>query len=185
MRDHGPWKIRNTHPIYSDPYITVTKDDVVRPDGHDGAHVKVFMKPGVSVLALDKDEDLVYLTNEFHYAIGKESIEVVSGGVEEGESTEWTAKRELKEELGIVANTWQDLGTIDPFTTIIESPTRLFVASDLSFTDTELEGTEQIECIKLPFNQALQMVMDGDIFHAPSCVAILKVAMQRLQPTDF
>ncbi len=184
MKDHGPWKIRNTDRIYSDPYITVTKDDVVRPDGHDGTHVKVFMKPGVSVLAMDND-DFVYLTNEFHYAIGKESIEVVSGGIEADESAESTAKRELTEELGIVAKTWKDFGTIDPFTTIIESPTRLFVASDLSFTDTDLEGTEQIECIKLPFDQALRMVMDGDIFHAPSCVAILKVAMHRTQPTDF
>lgn len=178
MKEHGPWKICRTHSIYSDPYITVTKDDVIRPDGDDGTHVKVFMKPGVSVLAMDA-EDFVYLTNEFHYAIGKESLEVVSGGIEPGESIRWTAERELKEELGIVAKQWQDLGTVDPFTTIIESPTQLFLATDLSFEETEPEGTEQIECVKLPFDQAVQMVMAGNVFHAPSCVAILKVAMQR------
>ena len=91
MKEHGPWKIRETHPVYRDDNIEVTRDDVIRPDGKDGSHVKVFLKPGVSVLPIDA-EDNVYLTSEFHYAVGRQSLEVVSGGREAGESAETTAR---------------------------------------------------------------------------------------------
>ncbi len=178
MKQHGPWQIRNTHQVYTDPYITVTKDDVIRPDGEDGTHVKVFMKPGVSVLPIDS-ENCVYLTREFHYAIGRDSIEVVSGGIEPGETAVFTARRELKEELGILADQLQDLGVVDPFTTIVDSPTRLYVATGLTFVETQLEGTEIIDCVKLPFEKAVAMVMSGEISHAPSCVAILKKAFHQ------
>ena len=178
MKQHGPWQIRKTNQIYKDPYIEVTKDDVIRPDGDDGTHVKVFMKPGVSVLPVDH-EDFVYLTREFHYAVGRESIEVVSGGIEPGETALSTAHRELEEELGIVAENLQDVGVVDPFTTIIESPTRLYVATGLSFVETQLEGTEVIDCVKLPFQAAVEMVMSGEISHGPSCVIILKTAIHR------
>ena len=184
MREHGPWKIKQRHQIYKDPYIDVTKDDVIRPDGKDGTHVKVFMKPGVSVLPLDA-EDNVYLTREFHYAIGRDAIEVVSGGIEPGHTPLETAHKELREELGIEAQHLQDLGSVDPFTTIIESPTQLYLATGLSFVDSELEGTEIIECVKLPFEKAVQLVMGGEMSHAPSCLAILKTAMIRQSPLEF
>ena len=178
MKDFGPWKIKKTFEVYQDAYIHVTRDDVVRPDGKDGSHVKVFMKPGVSVLPMD-ELDNIYLTNEFHYAIGRDSLEVVSGGIESGESLLETARRELVEELGIVASDFQDLGSVDPFTTIIESPTRVYLATGLTFQDANPEGTEQIECVRLPFDQALEMVMSGEITHGPSCIVILKTAILR------
>ena len=65
VKEHGPWKIRNSRDVYKDPWIEVRKDDVIRPDGADGTHCVVNMKPGVSVLPLD-DQGFVYLTEEFH-----------------------------------------------------------------------------------------------------------------------
>jgi ADP-ribose pyrophosphatase len=50
----------------------------------------------------------------------------------------------------------------------------LFLARGLSFGATEREGTEQIHCCRIPLAEALQMVNDGRITHAPSCLAILK-----------
>lgn len=173
MIEHGPWKIRSTQQVYKDAYIDVTKDDVIRPDGHDGTHVKVWMKPGVSILPID-EQNCIYLTKEFHYAIGRDSLEVVSGGMEDGESADSTARRELKEELGITATDWQSLGSVDPFTTIIESPTELYIATGLSFGEPQLEGTELIESVKLPLARAVEMVVAGEITHGPSCIVILK-----------
>jgi ADP-ribose pyrophosphatase len=175
MQNHGPWKILHTDSVYRDPYVEVTRDDVIRPDGKPGTHVKVFMKPGVSVLAMDAQKN-VYLTHEFHYAIGRYSTELASGGIEKGESALSTAQRELREELGIVANDWLDLGSVHPFTTIIESPTQLYLATDLTFTESAPEGTELIDCVKMKLSEAIDKVLAGEIFHAPSCVAILKSA---------
>lgn len=177
MIPHGPWKIKSTEDVYSDPFIDVRLDQVIRPDGNDGQHVVVAMKPGVCVLAID-DQEQVYLTKEFHYGVGRYSIEAVSGGIEPGEDPDLTAKRELQEEIGLEANSWDYVGTVDPFTTIVVSPTRLYIVRDLKSVATNPEGTEQIETVVMSLSKAVEMVMNGEITHAPTCVVILKAAME-------
>lgn len=172
-RKHGPWIIKETIPKYKNHWIEVSEDQVIRPDGKSGIFGIVKMKAGISVLPLD-DAGFVYLTEEFHYAIGKESIEVVSGVIDGEETPISTAKRELQEELGIIANQWIDLGLVNPFTTIINSPAYLFLVKKLKFTKTNLEGTEIIKLRKVKINEAVRMVLESEITHGPSCVLILK-----------
>lgn len=173
MTQHGPWRILNSDTVYRDPWIDVRKDAVIRPDGAEGTHCVVRMKAGVSVLPID-EQGFVYLTDEFHYGVGRDSLEVVSGGIESGETALATAQRELEEELGIRAAEWTNLGSVDPFTTIVVSPTELFVARGLSFVRAAPEGTERIRRVKIPLTAAVEGVMQGTITHAPSCVLILK-----------
>lgn len=170
---HGPWLIHARREVYRDPWIEVVRDEVTRPDGAPGTHCIVRLKAGVSVLALD-DDGLVHLTREFHYGVGRETIEAVSGGIDEGEDPLDCARRELNEELGIEAREWTDLGLCDPFTSVVVSPTRLFLARGLTFGATAQEGTEQIGRVTVKLDDAVAMVFDGHITHAPSCLAILK-----------
>ncbi len=69
--------------FYQDPWMTVRKDDVIRPDGLEGTYSTVRIKPGVCVIPLDRDGS-IYLTKEFHYAVGRDTIEGISGGIEAG-----------------------------------------------------------------------------------------------------
>ena len=173
MNSHGPWKIKTSDNVYVDAFISVRLDQVIRPDGNDGQHVVVHLKPGVCVLAVDEN-DCCHLTKEFHYGIGRDSIEGVSGGIENGDDPLSTAKRELQEEIGLHADIWEEQGSVDPFTTVVVSPTRLYIARGLSETARAPEGTEVIEKIVLPMEAALAQVMSGEITHAPTCVLILK-----------
>lgn len=173
MREHGPWKIVRSHAIYKDPWIEVRKDDVIRPDGAPGTHSLVHMKHGVSVLPLD-DDGHVYLTEEFHYGVGRDTIEVISGGLEPDEDPLVGGQRETLEELGIVAREWIPLGKVDPFTTMAVSPTTLFLARGLTFVEARPEGTELIRCVKKTLSEAVQMVLNSEITQGPSCVLILK-----------
>ncbi|MGE5195322.1 MAG: NUDIX domain-containing protein [Deltaproteobacteria bacterium] len=175
MKQHGPWQIVRSHAIYKDDWLEVRKDDVIRPDGAPGTHGVVLLKPGVSVLALD-DDGRVYLTDEFHYGVGRRTIEVVSGGREPNEDPLEAARRELEEELGIVAAEWIALGSFDPFTTMLCAPAELFLARRLKFGASRPEGTENIRCVTMSFGDAVAMVMDGRITHGPSCTVILKAA---------
>ena len=172
MKNHGPWRIKETNDIYRDSFIHVWVDQVVRPDARDGQHVVVSMRPGVCVLAIDQHKNLI-LTREFHYGIGRDSIEAVSGGIEEDETPELTARRELEEELGLRAEVVKFVTTVDPFTTIVVSPTRIYFATGLSAGVRAPEGTELIEKVKIPLADAVQKIKDGEITHAPTCVAIL------------
>ena len=154
-------------------------DDVVRPDGLPGTYSVVGIKPGVCVVAWQGDT--VFLTSEFHYAVGRTTVEGVSGGRDEGESDLVAAKRELKEELGITAQVWQPLMTVDPFTASVVSPTALFLASSLEFGERQLEGTEQIQMVERSIQQAYDDVCAGNISHAPSCLAIMTLWIQQQQ----
>lgn len=173
MREHGPWKIKSTQWVYRDPWVQVQRDEVVRPDGQSGTYAVVHIKPGVCVLAMDEESN-VYLTEEFHYAVGKVTIECVSGGRDGDEPPIDAARRELREELGIEADEWTDLGQLDPFTASVLSPTQLFLARRLRFLEAAPEGTEQIQLVKLAFEQAVEAVLSSVISHAPSMTAILK-----------
>lgn len=172
MKPHGPWTILASHSIYRDPWITVRRDNVLRPDGQPGTHAVVDIKPGVAVLALEAG--FVYLTDEFHYGVGRHTLEVVSGGCDPGEDPLTTARRELREELGIDAADWTALGVVDPFTSVGVSPTQLFLARRLSFGAHAQEGTERIRCVKMTLAEAVAAVMDSRITHGPSGVLIFK-----------
>lgn len=174
-RRHGPWRIVASSERYRDPWVQVVRDEVIRPDGLPGSYCVVTLKPGVCVVALDA-EDHVHLTREFHYAVGAETIEAVSGGRDGEELPLLAAQRELREELGLVAARWEDLGRVDPFTANVYSPTQLYLAMELTQVERQLEGTELIEAYPLPFEAAIDMVMTGQITHAPTCTALLKIA---------
>lgn len=171
-KPYGPWTIVDSHQVYRDPWLQLTKDDVLQPDGQPGTYSVVKLKPGVCVLAVQ--DDRVYLTEEFHYAVGRTTLEAVSGGREDGEPALCCAQRELAEEIGIQAGTWKELGRVDPFTASVLSPTVLFVATDLTFCEASPDGTEQIRCVSMSLQQAYQAVCQGQITHAPTCIAILR-----------
>ena len=173
MKQHGPWQIVAQQVVYCDPWTSVRKDDVVRPDGNPGTYTVVDVKPGVCVLAMDADNQ-VYLTEEFHYGVGRVTVEAVSGGIEPDEDAQSTARRELQEELGIEAGEWVRLGIYDPFTANVVSPTELFLARQLTFGKQAQEGTERIHCVQMTLRDAVQKVLDGEITHCPSCLVILK-----------
>ncbi|WP_164103635.1 NUDIX domain-containing protein [Candidatus Laterigemmans baculatus] len=172
-RRHGPWTIRETRQVYRDPWVAVHRDEVTRPDGLPGSYCVVNLKHGVCVVAVD-EQRRIHLTEEFHYGVGRVTLEAVSGGIEEGDDSDATARRELAEELGITAATWTSLGNVDPFTSNVVSPTRLYLATGLSFGEASTEGTEVIRHVVMPLAEAVEAVLESRITHAPTCVAILK-----------
>lgn len=174
-KKNGPWIINATKQAYKNPWVEVTEDQVARPDGSAGIYAVIRIKPGVSVLPID-DDNSVYLVDEFKYPLGKHSIETAAGGTDSGKTALQSAKQELREELGIVAKEWTNLGVVHPITSFIDSPNYLFMAKKLEFTKSELEVVEQIEVLKVPLVQAVEMVMDGRITEQKSCCLILKAA---------
>lgn len=175
MKQHGPWKIKSSEVKYKNPWIEVREDSVLQPNGTPSIYGTVRLLDGVSVLALDK-EDRAHLAREFRYAIGDYSLEAVSGAIDSGESPLTCAKRELKEELGIVAQSWTDLGRVHPLTGTIAAEAHLFLAQDLVLGKSVPEVTEVIEEVVVPFDELVEMIMQSKVTHGPSCALILKAA---------
>ncbi|HXG83302.1 MAG TPA: NUDIX hydrolase, partial [Pyrinomonadaceae bacterium] len=156
-------------------FFTVYKDDVIQPDGKPGSYGIVDFPPGVGVLPVD-DEGNVYLVKQFRYAVGRTSLEVLAGSVEDGEEPLRSAKREAKEEVGVEAEKWTDFGQIDMDTTIVKNVVNFFIAENLKIGEPKREGTEKMEIVKIKLSEAIEKVLNGEITHSISCVLLLKAA---------
>lgn len=169
----GPYKVLSTRKTYENPWLSVREDRVIRPGGTEGYFGIIEMKAGSTVLALTRMNE-VYLVKEYKYGIERDSIELMSGALEENETPLEAAKRELKEELGLEADEWIDLGVVDPFTTAVSSPNYIFIAMGVHEGEHSPDEGEVLEIIKTPFSNAIDMVMRSEITHSASCVLILK-----------
>jgi ADP-ribose pyrophosphatase len=172
-KKHGPWTIHSCSVRFENKLMKLVEDKVTQPDGKPGEYATVRMIPGVCVIPID-DEGNIYLTRQFRYALGRENIEAAAGGVEEGETPEDAARREAKEELGIEAEEWEELGPVDPDTSIVHNPATMFVARRLTIGEQETEGSETIEIVKMRFEEAVEKVMAGEITHGATALLILK-----------
>jgi ADP-ribose diphosphatase len=178
LQQRGAWTVLDSQRLYESPWISVREDRVIQPDGLVGTFGVVELTPGVSVLPVG-DDGTVYLVRVFRYTLGRDSIEAVAGGIEDGESPEETARRELREEVGLEAEEIIPLGVADQLTENVVSPVHLFQARGLRFIEPQQEATEQISRVAVPLQQALEWVLDGTISHAASATLIFKTAHLR------
>ena len=178
MREHGPWTIKGTRSVYESKLVEVSEDEVIKPNGEEGKYATVRLADGAGVLALD-DEGFVYLVKEFRYALGREDAEIVGGAIDEGEEPLEAARRELREELGIEARMWTEMGRVTHSTSMVKSFSTLFLARGLTFTEKEEDSGEVLETVKMPFAEAVEKALSGEFVHATTCVLILR-ARERL-----
>lgn len=154
--------------------MRVREDQVTRPDGKPGIYGVVETRIATAVVALTDDRK-VYLVGQYRYPTERYSWEVIEGGCELGEEPLETAQRELREEAGLLAKNWQDLGGEIQLSNCISSELgRFFLATGLTETKSEPEGTEVLEIKCLPFEDALEMVHKGEIQDAMSIIAIYR-----------
>lgn len=169
-------KLLSSRTVYQGNLVYLREDRVVLPHGTEAVYEFVGIKHGSSVLAMEQNGD-VWLVREWKYAIDRPSLEVVSGGIEPDESPVEAAHRELREELGKTATELIPLGQVDPFTTMVRCPNYLFLARGLSEAERAPEEAESnMELQRMPFQQAYNLALRGEITHGSSCVAIFRAA---------
>lgn len=114
------------------------------------------------------------LTRQARYAVDRVVLEVVKGGADDGEDALAAAKRETREEIGIVATRWDSLGFVYEIPSIVEQRVSLFLARDLSHVAIEHEGVESIEAVRMTLQDALDAVARGEINDAVTAVALVR-----------
>lgn len=173
MHQKGPFKVVSSETKYKNPWIQVVEERVIGPEGKEGLFGVIDYGRGTSTVALDKDGKIC-LIREYYYALDEYGIQIPTGGIDGDETPLQGAKRELLEEAGARTEAWTDLGFVNPMTMILRSPAFLFLARDIELVQEPEAGMERMF---VPFEEAVQMVLDSKITHAPSCVAILKAKM--------
>ncbi len=175
----GPWLRHSRRTAYENPWITIWHDEVTRPDGAPGIYGIVhFVNLAVGVLAIDR-EDRVLLVGQHRYALDQYSWEIPEGGVPDGESALDGARRELREETGIDAAEWHELGRSHLSNSVSDELAILFLATGLTSGTATPDGTEALEVRWLPFDEVLAMTLDGRITDALTVLAVHRLALDR------
>ena len=103
---HNPWSIVSQKDVYDNPWIHVTEYDVINPSGGKGIYGKVHFKNiAIGIIPLD-DELNTWLVGQYRFTLNQYSWEIPAGGGVFGIDPLESAKRELREETGLLADKW-------------------------------------------------------------------------------
>lgn len=176
----GPWTRHARRVAYENPWIVVWHDDVTRPDGGPGIYGVVhFRNAAAGVVVLD-DADQVLLVGQHRYTLDDYSWEIPEGGVAPNEDPLDGIRRELREETGMSAREWRQIGSYALSNSITDERGLLWLATGLSEGEAAPDPTEDLAVRWVPFDEALAMTVDGRITDAVSIMGIQRVALTRL-----
>jgi 8-oxo-dGTP pyrophosphatase MutT (NUDIX family) len=177
----NPWKTLATRIVYANPWLRLREDTVIQPDGREGIYGVVEMRPSVGIVALNEAGEVALVT-QWRYTLGRMSVEIPTGGSESSDhGVLAAAQRELREETGLSARSWRELGFVDNSNGVTTDVAHMFLATGLEAGADAQDPEERITLSWLPFGQAVENVLAGSITESVSVAAILKVEMLRRQ----
>ncbi len=172
----SPWKKISSKIVYENEWFLVREDEVEKPGNREGIYGVVQTPPSVFAVALN-DENEVYLVGLFRYPVDKYGLEVPAGSSDNEDLLE-AAKRELLEETGIKAKTWEKVGAFTPLNGISNEVSNVFIARNLEETGSEPDVNEGIlEVRRVPLSEVNNLIRSGEISDGQTISALTLVRL--------
>ena len=148
--------------VFDGGFLSVTRDRVRLPDGAE-THREFIRHPGAVVILPLFDDNSVLLERQFRYPLDKVFIEYPAGKIDAGEDYLACAKRELQEETGYTAGSWQFVCTIHNAIAYSDEHLELYLARNLTAGPARLDDGEFLETFRATVPELLEMVKTGQI----------------------
>ncbi len=175
----NPWKTLDKTEVYDNPWIKVTHREVLNPAGGAGIYGVVHFKNlAIGIVPLDEDYN-TWLVGQYRYTMEEYTWEIPEGGGPLGNEPLESAKRELQEETGIIAEKWQKIGDLATSNSVTDERGVVYIAQGLTFGEANPEDTEELQVKKVPLDEAVEMVMRGEITCSLAMIGLLKAKILR------
>ncbi|MCL2106618.1 MAG: NUDIX hydrolase [Oscillospiraceae bacterium] len=162
--------------VFSGKIITVRNDDALLSNGKPCRREVVGHPGGAVVAALTEENELLFV-RQFRYPYGELVLELPAGKLDPGEDPLCACRRELLEETGAAAGLYKSLGRFYPSPGYCGEVIYMYLARELTFTAPKPDEDEFLQVSRIPLDEAVRMVLAGEIPDGKTQAAVLKVKM--------
>lgn len=164
-------KLLDKRTVFKGRIVNLRVDTVRLPDGRRSEREVVEHKGAVAILALGNDLNVV-MVKQYRHAIGRVIYEIPAGTLEDGEDPLDCAKREFEEETGLRGYSWEPILSYFSAPGFCNEELHLFAVEGFSQGNMRLDGDEFLEVVRVPLEDALNMIYKGEIVDGKSIIAI-------------
>jgi ADP-ribose pyrophosphatase len=167
-----PRKLLDSEIIFSGAIFDVERDRLLEENGIEIIREVVRHPGGAGALPVF-DDGRVALVRQYRHPARRELLEIPAGRIENGESPEMCATREVEQEIGFRAGRIEKLAEFYSTPGFCEEKLYVYLATDLTPSSRNLDRDELIEVVYLPYAEALNMAERGAIEDSKTIIALL------------
>lgn len=163
--------------IYKGRIVTLNVDTVDLPNGAT-VNLEIIRHPGAAAVVPIKDDGTVVLIRQFRYAAGGFIYEIPAGTLHDGEDPLACAARELEEEIGYRATSFEHLTSILPAPGYTDEVIHIYKATGLTKGEQNLDHDEVLEIEEMPMEKAIAQIRQGAIRDSKTIVGLQLAYLQ-------
>ena len=171
-----------TRNIYTGKVVTLNVDTVKLPNGVT-IDLETIRHPGAAAVVPIKDDGTVVLIRQFRHAAGGFIYEIPAGKLSPGEDPLHCAARELEEEVGYRAASFELLSSIFTAPGFADEVIHVYKATGLIQGRQQLDHDEVLEIVEMPLTAAMERIVDGTIRDGKTIVGLQAVYIRGLKTT--
>ena len=182
-----PWKTTGTRQLISLGEVKLHQDRIVSKSGFRTNHLRLSLHDFAVIIPMLARERLVFIWNYRHSVQGWE-LELPAGLVDNDETPNTCAKRELEEETGYTAGSWRKVGWVHTLPGITSQRAHVYLARSLRKGRAHREPYENMEVKILDTKEAYRLLWSGRIVHSPTVSALAmaqKLVSARMNPVTL
>ncbi len=164
--------------VYQGRILSLRIDSLDMGDGAEG-HFEVVEHAGSVTILAFADDGRLLLVRQHRQPAGRELLELPAGCLDEGESPEACAERELREETGLRPARLERLGGFFLAPGYTTEYMHAFLASGLTHAPLEPDADEHIEVRAVTLDELHGMIAAGEIDDAKTLAALLLYERRR------
>ena len=169
---------KNVKNIYKGKVVVLNVDRVTLPNGAT-VDLEVIRHPGAAAIVPMKDDKTVILIRQFRHAAGGFIYEIPAGKLNPGEDPRDCAARELEEEIGYRASSFELLTSIFTAPGFADEVIHIYKGTGLTKGRQKLDHDEVLNVVELPIEKAIAQIQDGTIRDGKTIVGLQAVYLQR------
>jgi len=171
QRHPKPWRTTSTRRVASLGKVELHLDRLISKNGFRMNHPRLVLHDFSIIVPIARRNQLVFVWN-YRPPIKGWELELPAGLVDDGETPRECAKRELEEETGYSAESWEKLGWLHSTPGISAQRAHVYLAKDLRGGRVHREPYENMETRLVSVKKAYHMARSGALVHSPTLAAL-------------